>query len=77
MVWNWRYSFGEQPTEDWDARQPPYKGGEQTLTLTPETRILMVAAGGMADLKPGVVVSLTIEKDAAGEMGTKRITVDR
>ena len=30
-----------------------YKGGEQTLALTPETRIFTVAAGSVADLKLG------------------------
>jgi len=54
-----------------------YKGGEQTIVLTPETRILTVAAGSVADLKPGSVVNLAIEKDAAGDFQTKRITVDR
>jgi hypothetical protein len=29
MVWNWHYSFDDQPMENWDARQPPYRGGEQ------------------------------------------------
>jgi hypothetical protein len=31
MVWNWFYSFGEQPLADqeWQARQPIYPGGEQ------------------------------------------------
>ena len=29
MVWNWHYNFGDEPIRDWDARQPPYKGGEQ------------------------------------------------
>lgn len=54
-----------------------YKGGEQTLTLTPDTRIFVVVMGSLADLKPGAIVNLTIDKDAAGDLATKRITVDR
>lgn len=31
MVWNWHYNFGPDPMkdEDWQARMPPYEGGEQ------------------------------------------------
>lgn len=29
MVWNWHYSFGDQPVHGWDAREPSYRGGEQ------------------------------------------------
>jgi hypothetical protein len=31
MVWNWYYSFGDQPLgeEEWQSRQPTYQGGEQ------------------------------------------------
>ena len=54
-----------------------YKGGEQTLVFTPQTRIFTVAVGSLADLKPGSDVSLTIEKDAGGDLTTKRVTVDR
>ena len=54
-----------------------YKGGEQSLALTPETRVFTLASGSLADLKPGSPVNLAVEKDASGELQTKRITVDR
>ena len=47
-----------------------YKGGEQTLTLTPETRVFTVAPASLADLKPGSAVNMTIEKDASGDLQT-------
>src|SRR4051794_20401497 len=54
-----------------------YKGGEQTLVLTPETRVFTVASGSLSDLKPGSAVNLSVEKDVSGDLQTKRITVDR
>jgi len=30
MVWNWHYSFGDEEIPHWDAREPSYRGGEQT-----------------------------------------------
>jgi hypothetical protein len=29
MVWNWHYSFGDDPVAHWDDREPGYLGGEQ------------------------------------------------
>jgi hypothetical protein len=54
-----------------------YKGGEQTIAITPETRVFTLQPGSVADLKPGAAVSGAVEKDAAGAFQTKRLTVDR
>jgi hypothetical protein len=54
-----------------------YKGGEQTIAITPETRVFTLQPGAMADLKPGAAVNAAIEKDPAGDFQTKRLTVDR
>ncbi|MFO1147396.1 MAG: hypothetical protein U1E62_03385 [Alsobacter sp.] len=54
-----------------------YKGGEQTIAITPETRVFTLQPGSTADLKTGVAVNAAIEKDASGEFQTKRLTVDR
>jgi hypothetical protein len=54
-----------------------YKGGEQTIAITPETRVFTLQPGSMADLKPGAAVNAAIEKDAAGDLQSKRLTVDR
>lgn len=54
-----------------------YKGGEQRLTLTPDTRVFTVAAGSLADLKPGAAVNLSVDKGPSGELQTRRVSVDR
>lgn len=54
-----------------------YKGGEQRVALTPETRVFMIAPGSPADLKPGSAVNLTVDKGPSGDLQTKRVTVDR
>jgi hypothetical protein len=54
-----------------------YKGGEQTIAITPETRVFTLGDATLADLKPGAPVSFGVEKDADGHLQTKRLTVDR
>jgi hypothetical protein len=54
-----------------------YKGGEQTIAITPETRVFTLQPGSAADLKPGASVNAAIEKDSSGDFQTKRLTVDR
>lgn len=67
----------EVAAADGETLKLAYKGGEQTLVLTPETRIFTVAPGSLTDLKPGSAVNLSIDRDASGDLQTSRITVDR
>ena len=54
-----------------------YKGGEQRLALTPDTRVFTIAPGSLADLKPGAAVNLSVDKGPSGDLQTRRVSVDR
>jgi hypothetical protein len=54
-----------------------YKGGEQTIAITPQTRVFTLSTGTAADLRPGAAVNVAVEKDANGDLQAHRLTVDR
>lgn len=62
---------------DGKAMRLAYKGGEQTILLTPQTRVSTYAPGSAADLKEGAAVFMTIEQTPDGGAQASRITVER
>lgn len=67
----------EVTSSDGRSLKLAYPGGEKTIAITPETRVLTLADAGPSDLKPGAAVSFAVEKDAEGHLQTKRVSVDR
>ena len=55
-----------------------YKGGEQKVTVTPETPIVGYVPGDRSDLKPGKAIYITAATRADdGTLRTSRINVER
>lgn len=55
-----------------------YKGGEQKVTVTPDTPIIGYVPGDRSDLKPGKAIYITAATHAAdGTLRTPRINVER
>ncbi len=54
-----------------------YKGGEQKVTVTPETSIVTYATGNEAEVKPGVAIILFAQKQPDGSLTTPRVTYGR
>jgi hypothetical protein len=63
-------------TTDGKAMKLAYKGGEQTILLTPETAVFTYAAGSADDLKPGRRIAATVEQTPDGGAQTSRVSVD-
>ncbi|MBN9444840.1 DUF5666 domain-containing protein [Bosea sp. (in: a-proteobacteria)] len=52
-----------------------YPGGEQKVTITPETTILMATPAEPDELKAGAQVAMTVSRQADGSYSTKRVTI--
>jgi hypothetical protein len=63
-------------TTDGKALKLTYKGGEQSILLTPDTAVFTYASGSVDDLKPGRRVTTTVEQLPDGGAQTSRVTVD-
>jgi hypothetical protein len=63
-------------TTDGKAMKLTYKGGEQSILLTPDTAVFTYASGSVDDLKPGRRVTTTVEQLPDGGAQTSRVTVD-
>jgi hypothetical protein len=54
--------------EGGDELKLDYKGGSQTITVPPNTPVVMFTAGSADELKPGAKVFVIARKSAAGEV---------
>ena len=54
-----------------------YKDGEKKILVTPRTAIVAYASGDRAELKPGIKVVITAQKQADGSWMTPRVSYGR
>ena len=54
-----------------------YKDGEKKILVTPRTAIVAYAPGDRAELKPGIKVVITAQKQADGSWMTPRVSYGR
>ncbi|SIQ33758.1 hypothetical protein [Bosea sp. TND4EK4] len=52
-----------------------YPGGEQKVTLTPDTTILMAAPAEAAEIKPGAQVAMIATRQTDESSGTSPVTI--
>ena len=65
------------PAPNGETMTMRYKGGEQTITVSPETPIVTMQPGSLADVKPGMKATLLGRPGAAGTMSLQAILVGR
>lgn len=54
-----------------------YKGGSQTILVTPQTAVVTFAPGSLADLKPGETIFAIARVEGDGTFSTQRVSVSK